>query len=197
GSKRHGGSTKGSLWSFPVNRNTGPRRRTGNEVSRWLGRYGMIYSNWRQNSVSVRSRRNSPLNMDMKRLTTILMGFMFIADPLIGGSGPPDVTEVLGAVIRGDRSTKKISLVFTGDEFGDGLPAVIRTLKAEQIQASFFLTGNFYRNKAFKKQIVELRDLGNYLGSHSDKHLLYCDWTNRDSLLVTRAEFEKDLKNSY
>lgn len=125
------------------------------------------------------------------------MGFMFIADPLIGGSGPPNVTEVLGAVIRGDRSTKKISLVFTGDEFGDGLPAVIRTLKAEQIQASFFLTGNFYRNKAFKKQIVELRDLGNYLGSHSDKHLLYCDWTNRDSLLVTRAEFEKDLKNSY
>src|SRR3546814_970846 len=39
--------------------------------------------------------------------------------------------------------------------------------------------------------------LGHYLGSHSDKHLLYCDWANRDSLLVTRAEFERDLADSY
>ena len=38
---------------------------------------------------------------------------------------------------------------------------------------------------------------GHYLGSHSDKHLLYCDWTNSDSLLVTRAEFDNDLINSY
>src|SRR5688500_20282411 len=36
-----------------------------------------------------------------------------------------------------------------------------------------------------------------YLGSHSDKHLLYCDWTTRDSLLVTRQEFDTDLKHSY
>jgi peptidoglycan/xylan/chitin deacetylase (PgdA/CDA1 family) len=27
--------------------------------------------------------------------------------------------------------------------------------------------------------------------------LLYCDWANRDSLLVTRQEFDSDLKNSY
>jgi len=26
---------------------------------------------------------------------------------------------------------------------------------------------------------------------------LYCDWTNRDSLLVTRKEFDTDLENSY
>lgn len=38
---------------------------------------------------------------------------------------------------------------------------------------------------------------GHYLGSHSDRHLLYCDWTNRDSLLVTRKEFDTDLENSY
>jgi len=36
-----------------------------------------------------------------------------------------------------------------------------------------------------------------YLGAHSDKHLLYCSWTNRDSLLVTRDEFEEDLKANY
>jgi peptidoglycan/xylan/chitin deacetylase (PgdA/CDA1 family) len=38
---------------------------------------------------------------------------------------------------------------------------------------------------------------GHYLGAHSDQHLLYCDWTHRDSLLVTREEFETDLENNY
>ena len=108
-----------------------------------------------------------------------------------------DVTEFLGAIIRGDQATNKIALVFTGDEFGDGLTSVIHTLKAEKVHASFFLTGNFYRNVDFKAYINELKELGNYLGSHSDKHLLYCDWANRDSLLVTRAEFESDLNDSY
>src|SRR3546814_4318246 len=108
-----------------------------------------------------------------------------------------DVTGFLGAIVRGDPSTKEIALVFTGDEFGDGLPTVIRMLKAERMHASFFLTGNFYRNADFKTYIAELRYLGHYLGSHSDKHLLYCDWANRDSLLVTRAEFERDLADSY
>ena len=35
------------------------------------------------------------------------------------------------------------------------------------------------------------------MGSHSDKHLLYCDWTKRDSLLVTKKEFSNDLENAY
>lgn len=107
------------------------------------------------------------------------------------------VTEFLGGIIRGDRSVREIALVFTGDEFGDGLSSVIHTLKAEKIRASFFLTGNFYRNEDFKAHISALKELGNYLGSHSDKHLLYCDWANRDSLLVTRFEFESDLAASY
>ncbi len=38
---------------------------------------------------------------------------------------------------------------------------------------------------------------GHYLGAHSDKHLLYCDWSNRDSLLVTKTEFLEDLRNNY
>lgn len=146
----------------------------------------------------------------MKQLAFTFFGLLFIATqpigdflgPLPGGhtvksDNDGGVTEFLGAVIRGERSTKKIALVFTGDEFRDGLSTVVHTLKEERMHASFFLTGNFYRNKHFKKQIIELRDLGNYLGSHSDKHLLYCDWADRNSLLVTRAAFEKDLNNSY
>ena len=35
------------------------------------------------------------------------------------------------------------------------------------------------------------------MGSHSDKHILYCDWIKRDSLLVTKKEFTNDLENAY
>ena len=45
-----------------------------------------------------------------------------------------------------------------------------------------------------------VRDLladGHYVGSHSYGHLLYAPWEKRDSLLVTREEFEADIRKSY
>jgi peptidoglycan/xylan/chitin deacetylase (PgdA/CDA1 family) len=102
-----------------------------------------------------------------------------------------------GGIIRGDTTLKKIALVFTGDEFGDGGNYISKVLKEEKIHGSFFLTGNFYRNKSFKKMLKELKRNGNYLGSHSDRHLLYCDWEKRDSLLVTHEQFKSDLQNAY
>jgi peptidoglycan/xylan/chitin deacetylase (PgdA/CDA1 family) len=108
-----------------------------------------------------------------------------------------EVTTDHGAVVRGVTTSKNIALVFTGDEFGDGARAIISTLKKEDIKASFFLTGNFYRNKNFAPIIASLQKNGHYLGVHSDKHLLYCDWEKRDSLLVTQQEFKKDLANAY
>ena len=62
-----------------------------------------------------------------------------------------------------------------------------------QATASFFFTGRFYRNASFKKLITKIKKKGHYLGPHSDQHLLYCDWTNRDSLLVTKKVFNEDL----
>ncbi|WP_423146020.1 polysaccharide deacetylase family protein [Rubrolithibacter danxiaensis] len=88
-------------------------------------------------------------------------------------------------------------MVFTGDEFGDGAEVIQQTLKKNNIQASFFLTGNFYRNKTFSRVIKELRTDGNYLGAHSDKHLLYADWVKRDSLLVSEKQFKQDLRANY
>jgi peptidoglycan/xylan/chitin deacetylase (PgdA/CDA1 family) len=38
---------------------------------------------------------------------------------------------------------------------------------------------------------------GHYLGAHSDRHLLYCDWEKRDSLLVSRDQFIRDLEENY
>lgn len=44
---------------------------------------------------------------------------------------------------------------------------------------------------------MDLKDNKNYLAPHSDKHLLYCDWTKRDSLLVSKDTFTKDLLRNY
>ena len=102
-----------------------------------------------------------------------------------------------GAIIRGDTNSKELALVFTGDEFGDGGKYISEVLKKEEIRASFFLTGNFYRKKEFEPVVRELLNNGNYLGSHSDSHLLYCDWGKRDSLLISKKEFIDDLNSSY
>ncbi|HKP32511.1 MAG TPA: glycoside hydrolase family 9 protein, partial [Chitinophagaceae bacterium] len=107
------------------------------------------------------------------------------------------LTYFKGAIIRGDTAQKKLSIVFTGDEYGEGGESILKTLKDQNVKASFFLTGRFYRNPSFKKTISELNKAGNYLGAHSDQHLLYCDWNNRDSLLVTSSEFGMDLARNF
>lgn len=109
----------------------------------------------------------------------------------------PGITTDQGAITRGDRTQRKLALVFTGDEFAEGGPTILATLKRNQVKASFFFTGRFYRNPSFKSLIKQLKKEGHYLGAHSDQHLLYCDWTRRDRLLVTRDEFEKDLNRNY
>jgi peptidoglycan/xylan/chitin deacetylase (PgdA/CDA1 family) len=90
-----------------------------------------------------------------------------------------------------------MAIVFTGDEFADGGDFISKTLKQEKIKTSFFFTGRFYRNDSFATIISQLKKDGHYLGPHSDKHLLYCDWSKRDSLLVTKKEFTVDLVGNY
>jgi peptidoglycan/xylan/chitin deacetylase (PgdA/CDA1 family) len=69
-------------------------------------------------------------------------------------------------------------------------------LEKQQIKGSFFFTGRFYRNKSFQPGIKKLYQQKNLLGSHSDMHLLYCDWTKRDSTLVTKDSLLHDLSQS-
>lgn len=102
-----------------------------------------------------------------------------------------------GAVIRGDNLQKNIALVFTGHEFADGGDLIAKTLQEQKVKASFFFTGDFYNNASFKKIITKLKTGGNYLGAHSNKHLLYTDWNKRDSLLVTKKQFKDDLALNY
>ncbi len=100
------------------------------------------------------------------------------------------------AIIRGDVTKKEVALVFTGDEFGDGLSTIANTLEKQKVKGSFFFTGRFYRNKAFQPFITKLYEQKNLMGSHSDQHLLYNDWTKRDSMLVTKDSLFKDFYRS-
>lgn len=101
-----------------------------------------------------------------------------------------------GGIVRFDTSKAKIYLLFSGHKFGEGLDFVLKVLKKNKITASFFFTGDFLRNKKFKKLIKRLINDGHYLGPHSDKHILYCDWLKRDSLLINQDDFNKDLLNN-
>ncbi|QDK78030.1 polysaccharide deacetylase family protein [Spirosoma sp. KCTC 42546] len=106
-------------------------------------------------------------------------------------------TYFKGAKIRGDTALKRLALVFTGDEFADGGSTIARTLRKHGVRASFFLTGRFLRNPAFRQLIQQLAREGHYIGPHSDQHLLYCDWRKRDSLLVSQEQFVTDLRANY
>jgi peptidoglycan/xylan/chitin deacetylase (PgdA/CDA1 family) len=102
-----------------------------------------------------------------------------------------------GAVIRGDMSQKKLSLVFTAHEYAEGADTILSVLKRKSVKGAFFLTGDFLRNPDFEKIIARMVEDGHYVGAHSDKHLLYCSWEDRTQLLIGKTEFLKDLDDNY
>ena len=102
-----------------------------------------------------------------------------------------------GAVVRGDTTKRSLAIVFTGGDFGDGGEIIRDTLRNRGVKAGFFFTGDYYRNPQFQAVIKDLKSDGHYLGAHSDRHLLYCDWVKRDSLLIDQSTFLKDLKDNY
>lgn len=104
---------------------------------------------------------------------------------------------LLDGIIRGDISKKQVSLVLTGHEYAEGGWEILETLERNGVKASFFFTGNFYRNHEFELLIKAIKNKGHYLGAHSDKHLLYCSWEERSQLLIDRYTFSKDLLDNY
>ena len=113
-------------------------------------------------------------------------------------SATPDsrFSYVEGGIIRGDKNSKRMALVFTGDEFAEGGIKIADALQKQNIKASFFLTGRFYRKRANRQLIERLVKDGHYLGAHSNSHLLYADWADRNKTLVTREQFERDLNDN-
>ena len=128
----------------------------------------------------------------------VLLGLIVsISGVLLNCQNKSQNTYYRGAIIRGDTTRQQIALVFTGDEYSDGGDHIHQVLSIKNVKASFFFTGNFYRNPENTQLIEKLVSDGHYLGAHSDHHLLYCDWENRDSLLVDFNEFTLDLENNY
>lgn len=99
-----------------------------------------------------------------------------------------------GALIRSDSSKKEIYLCFTGHDFFEGFEEVLDVLAQNKVKGSFFLTGDFIR--AHRELTREIAQQGHFVGAHSDKHLLYCDWSKRDSLFHSNAEIKKDIEDN-
>ena len=100
-----------------------------------------------------------------------------------------------GGIIRTDPSVRHIYFVFTAADKADGADRIISTLRKYNIKGGFFFTGEFF--EMYPDVVRRLVAEGHYVGSHSYGHLLYAPWGNRDSLLVTRQEFNEDIFKSY
>ena len=100
-----------------------------------------------------------------------------------------------GGIIRTDPSVKHMDFVFTAADKADGAERIISTLRKYNIKGGFFFTGEFF--EMYPDVVRRLVAEGHYVGSHSYGHLLYAPWGNRDSLLVTKQEFEEDIFKSY
>lgn len=134
----------------------------------------------------------------MKKL--LICALFFSCTGFLSAQHTPSFTNAIyrfGGIERLDTSSAIIYLTFTGGDYNDGRHKVRRYLKREKVKANFFFTGGFYRNKENRGLIRALKRQGHYLGPHSDQHLLYASWENRDSLLVTKAEFREDLLANY
>lgn len=100
-----------------------------------------------------------------------------------------------GGIIRTDHSVRHVDFVFTAADKADGADRIISTLRKYNIKGGFFFTGEFF--ELYPDVVRRLVAEGHYVGSHSYGHLLYAPWGKRDSLLVTRQEFEEDMFKSY
>jgi len=106
------------------------------------------------------------------------------------------VRDDYGAIVRGDVNSKRLALVFTGDEFGESTKPIMDALKQRGIKASFFVTGNFLRQAKLRSLLVQAISDGHYVGPHSDSHPLYAPWDDRNKSLITEDFFTKDLKRN-
>ncbi len=118
---------------------------------------------------------------------------------LASQAGIPDrnLTHDNDGIVRMDSTRKVIYLIFSAHEYADGYETIVKSLDKHNALASFFFTGDFYRNEVFQEMIRDLDQRGHYLGAHSDRHLLYASWEDRDSSLVNYRELVEDIRNNY
>jgi endoglucanase len=130
----------------------------------------------------------------------LLGSFAFVGTFALGQNGPTRDTRVVydryGAIIRGDVNQKMLALVFTGDEYGEGLEPILNALNKRKIKGSFFVTGRFLRTTGWQPLLRQAIADGHYIGPHSDSHPLYASWEAREKSLVSESFFAADLKKN-
>ena len=103
------------------------------------------------------------------------------------------VKDKYDCVVRIKPEERNIFLVFTADSMFQGGEKILKTLKKNRIKGSFFFTGNALRMEEHKEIIEKIIKEEHYVGGHSDSHMLYAGWDNRDSLIVTYRQIEDDI----
>ena len=109
---------------------------------------------------------------------------------------PSTEKDSQGATVRMDTDRKVIYLIFSADETFEGALPILQTLDKNRVKGSFFLTGNCLREEKFKPVIRKIIRKGHYVGAHSDKHLLYAPWDDRQQSLVTPDSLIADLRQN-
>lgn len=105
-----------------------------------------------------------------------------------------DYTMAHGAVVRGPRNAKRLSLLFTGGDFAEGTHVVLDALSKHRVRGSFYFTGGYLREPANRSAIDRAIAERHVLGPHGDAHLLYAPWEDRNKTLVSREVFLRDLE---
>ncbi|MCK9625128.1 MAG: glycoside hydrolase family 9 protein [Bacteroidales bacterium] len=105
--------------------------------------------------------------------------------------------DTRGAIVRVNRSDKKIYLIFSADEAFQGGNHILDVLKKYNIKGSFFLTGNCLRMEKYKALIKRIIAEGHYLGGHSDAHVLYADWGAERPTIMSADSIITDIKKNY
>jgi len=101
-----------------------------------------------------------------------------------------------GATVRINTNRKAIHLIFSADETFEGALPILQILDDHHVKASFFLTGNCLREEKFEPVIREIIQKEHFVGAHSNKHLLYAPWDNRQQSLVTSDSLIADLRQN-
>ena len=118
------------------------------------------------------------------------------SQPVVPDPSARPWTLVEEGVIRGDTAHKRMALIFTGGDFGEGTGHILECLREHKIQASFFFTGDYLRKPDHAEFLKRILADGHYLGPHSDSHPLYAPWEDRSKTLVTRQFFRQDLQKN-
>lgn len=77
-----------------------------------------------------------------------------------------------------DTGRKVVALTFDGGASGDAVESILATLKAYDVPATFFVTGDFAR--AYPHHVTAIDEAGHPVGNHSDSHPYFTQTTNEE-----------------